>query len=97
MSAFSYYVPTNNPQAGSSEKQPFPIYESSNHLVVKYVPIISYLSTYILDLLLPDWVIKVKPDIDLVDVHPQLRHKGHPVDGMLRGCSFTLAAVITEA
>jgi hypothetical protein len=35
--------------------------------------------------------------INLVDVHPELRHKGHPVDGMLRGCWFTLAAVITEA
>jgi hypothetical protein len=90
------YLLTTHKQVGR-KKQPFPIYKSSNYLVVKYVPIISYLSTNILDLLLPDWVIKVKPDINLVDVHPQLRHKGHPVDGMLRGCWFTLAAVITEA
>lgn len=90
------YPLTTHKQEGS-KKQSFPIYNSSNYLVVKYVPIISYLSTHILDLLLPDWVIKVKPDINLVDVHPQLGHKGHRVDGMLRGCWFTLAAVITEA
>jgi hypothetical protein len=52
------YPLTTHKQEGS-KKQSFPIYNSSNYLVVKYVPIISYLSTHILDLLLPDWVIKV--------------------------------------
>jgi len=27
----------------------------------------------------------VKPDIDSVQVHPQLSHEGHPVDGALAG------------
>jgi hypothetical protein len=27
----------------------------------------------------------VKPDIDSIEIHPQLSHKGHPVDGVLLG------------
>jgi hypothetical protein len=32
----------------------------------------------------------MKPDINSVKVHPQLSHNGHPVDGLLVGCWFTL-------
>ncbi len=44
-------------------------------------PLFSYLSTCIEDLLLVEWVTKVKPDINSVEVHPQLSSNGHPVDG----------------
>jgi hypothetical protein len=27
------------------------------------------------------WLTKVKSDINSVNVHPQLDHKGHPMDG----------------
>jgi hypothetical protein len=30
-------------------------------------------------------VTKVKPNINSVEVHPQLRNNGHPVDGVLVG------------
>jgi hypothetical protein len=30
----------------------------------------------------------VKPDINSVDVHPQLSHNGHPVDGGLVGAGL---------
>ncbi len=54
-------------------------------LVVTYFP--TYLSIYIYDLLVTEWVIKVKPDINSVKVHPKLSHNGHPVDGTLVGCA----------
>jgi hypothetical protein len=38
--------------------------------------------TYIL---LTEWVTKVKPIINSVEVHPQLSNNGHPVDGVLVG------------
>jgi hypothetical protein len=34
----------------------------------------------------------VEPDINSVEVHPQLSHNGHPVDGWCAGgCWFTVA------
>jgi hypothetical protein len=36
-----------------------------------------------LDLLLIEWVTKMKPGSNSVDVHPQLSQNGHPVDGAL--------------
>jgi hypothetical protein len=32
----------------------------------------------------------VKPEINSVEVHPQLSNKGHPVDGAQGGCWFTV-------
>jgi len=47
-------------------------------------------------------VTKVKPNINSVDVHPQLSNNGHPVDGALVGaCSlwpllWTITSVATS-
>jgi hypothetical protein len=42
-----------------------------------------------LDLLLIEWITKMKPGSNSVDVHPQLSQNGHPVDGALVGaCSL---------
>ncbi len=38
-----------------------------------------------LDLLLIEWVTKMKLDSNLVEAHPQLNHNIHPVDGALVG------------
>jgi hypothetical protein len=39
------------------------------------------------------WVTKVKSYINSVEVHPQLSHNGHPVDGWCAGgCWFTLGS-----
>jgi hypothetical protein len=32
----------------------------------------------------------VKPDTNLVEIHPQLSHNGHPVDGALVGAGSLL-------
>jgi hypothetical protein len=58
----------------------------STYLVVTYFH--TYLpidETYFLQ----NWVSKVKPNIDSVEVHPQLSNTGHPVDGALVGCAGT--------
>ncbi len=34
---------------------------------------------------LHNWLPRVKPKINSVEVHPQLRNIGHPVDGLLVG------------
>jgi hypothetical protein len=54
----------------------------SIYLAFTYFP---YLSTYIWDLLITELVTKVKPTINPVEVHPQLSHNGHPVDGAAAG------------
>jgi hypothetical protein len=36
-----------------------------------------------LDLLLIEWITKMKPGSNSVDDHPQLSQNGHPVDGAL--------------
>jgi hypothetical protein len=54
------------------------------YLIVTYFP---NLSTYIYDLFLTELVTKVKPNINSVEVHPQLSTNGHPVDGALVGAS----------
>ncbi len=38
-----------------------------------------------LDLLLMEWVTKMKPGSNSVEDHPQLSQNGHPVDGALVG------------
>jgi hypothetical protein len=47
----------------------------------------AYFFTYlsIENLPLTEWTTKVKSDINSVEVHSQLSHKGHPVDGVLVG------------
>jgi hypothetical protein len=37
-----------------------------------------------------EWVTKVKPNINAIEVHSQLSHNGHPMDGMLMGDSCSL-------
>jgi hypothetical protein len=57
----------------------------STYLGVTYFP--TYLPIH-KDLILIEWVIKVKPDINSLEVHPQLSlisHNQHPVDGVLMG------------
>jgi hypothetical protein len=44
-----------------------------------------YLPVYMLDLLLIEWVTKMKPSSNSVEDHPQLSHNRHPVDGALVG------------
>jgi hypothetical protein len=57
------------------------MYKPSTYLlVVTYFPI--YLPIY--DTYFPtELVTKVKPNINSVEVHPQLSNNGHPVDGAL--------------
>jgi hypothetical protein len=56
-----------------------PYYLSSSHLF-SYLSSDVY-STYVFT----KWASKVKPDINSVEVHPQLSHNGHLVDGALVG------------
>ncbi len=58
------------------------MYKLSSYLVVSYF---FYLPVYMLDLLLIEWVTKMKPGSNSVEDHPQLRHNRHPVDGALVG------------
>jgi len=58
------------------------MYKPSPYLEVGYFP---YLSTYIWDLFPPELVTKVKPNINSVEVHPQLSNNRHPVNGALVG------------
>jgi hypothetical protein len=52
----------------------------SIYLVVTYFP--TYLPIYE-TYFLQNWLPKVKPNINSVKVHPQLRYNWHPVDGAL--------------
>jgi hypothetical protein len=36
----------------------------------------------------------VKPNINSVELHPQLSNNGHPVDGALVGAAFTVAPLM---
>jgi hypothetical protein len=44
-----------------------------------------YPPVYMLDLLLIEWVTKMKPSSNSGEDHPQLSHNRHPVDGALVG------------
>jgi hypothetical protein len=59
------------------------MYKPSIYLVIAYF--LTYLSTYIWDLFPTELVTKVKPNINSVEVHPQLSNNRHPVDGVLVG------------
>jgi hypothetical protein len=63
------------------------MYKPSTYLVVTYF--LTYL--YIWDLFLTELISKVKPNINSLQVNPQLSNKGHPVDGArcTDGCWFT--------
>jgi hypothetical protein len=52
------------------------MYKPSTYLVVTYFP--------------TELVTKVKPNINSVEVHPQLSNNGHPVDGALVGAAGSL-------
>jgi hypothetical protein len=43
-----------------------------------------------LDLLLIEWVTKMKPGSNSVEDHPQLSHNRHPVDGAMVGAAGSL-------
>jgi hypothetical protein len=58
--------------------------KSSTYLVVTYF--LTYLTIYE-TYFLTNLVIKVKPNINSVEVHPQLSSNGHPVDGAMVGAS----------
>jgi hypothetical protein len=55
------------------------MYKPSTSLPVTYFP------TYIWDLFFTELVTKVKSNINLVEVHPQLSNNGLPKDGLLVG------------
>jgi hypothetical protein len=58
------------------------MYKPSTYLSSSYL--FSYLSTYnIEDLFRTELVTKVKPNINSVEIHPQLSGNGHPVDVVL--------------
>jgi hypothetical protein len=61
------------------------MYKPSTYLVVTYFP--TYLPTY--ETSFPtELVTKVKPNINSVEIHPQLSNNGHPVDGALVGAGM---------
>ncbi len=53
------------------------MYKPSSYIIINYFP--TYLCMQNL------LVIKVKPNINSLEVHPQLSNNGHPMDGMLAG------------
>ncbi len=62
------------------------MYKKSTYLIVTYFP--TYLPTYLPmyeTYFLENRVTKVKPNINSVEVHPQLSNNRHPVDGVLVG------------
>jgi hypothetical protein len=59
------------------------MYKPYIYLLCSYL--FSYLSTYIWDLFLKKLFTKVKPNVNSVEVHPQLFNNGHPMDGALVG------------
>jgi hypothetical protein len=71
------------------------MYKPSPYLVITYFP--TYLPMYE-TYFLTELVTKMKPNINSVEVHPQLSNNRHPVDGVLVGAgsfmsfSFTLAS-----
>jgi hypothetical protein len=59
-----------------------PMYKPSPNLVITYFPTsLPMYETYFLT----ELVTKMKPNINSVEVHPQLSNNRHPVDGVLLG------------
>jgi hypothetical protein len=65
---------------------PFPMYKPCSYLVVTSFP--TYLPIYE-TYFLQNWFTKMKPNINSVEVHPQLSNNGHPVDGAPVGAGST--------
>ncbi len=61
------------------------MYHLSTYIVVRYF--LTYLSIA-LNLLLIEWVTKMRPGSNSVEDHPQLTHNRHPVDGALVGAGL---------
>jgi uncharacterized membrane protein len=55
------------------------MYKLSTYLVVPYC---FNLPVYMLDILLIEWVIKMKPGSNSVEEHPQLSHNRYVVDSV---------------
>jgi hypothetical protein len=53
-------------------------------------PLFCYLPVSMLNLLLIEWVTKMKPGSNSVEDHPQLSHNRHPVDGAMVGAAGSL-------
>ncbi len=72
------------------------MYKPSTYSVITYfstyLPIYIYTYIWTYDLLLTEWVIEVKPDINSVEVHSQLSHNKHVVHGVLMVAGSLLAA-----
>jgi len=65
------------------------MFKLSTDLLVPYF--VTYLSI-LLDLLLTEWVTRMRLGGNSVEDHPQLSHNRHPVDGARTGgCWFTVA------
>jgi hypothetical protein len=63
------------------------MYKPSTYLVFIYFP------TYIWDLFPTELVTKVKPNINAVQIHPQVSNNGHPVNGVLVGAGSLWASI----
>jgi len=50
-----------------------------------------------LDLLLTDWVTKMKPNGNSVEDHSQLSHNRHPVDGALVGAGSLWPCLLSQS
>ncbi len=62
------------------------MYKPSTYLVITYLP--TYPPMYQTYFFFTELVTKVKPNIDLVEVHPQLSNNKHLVDGALVGADL---------
>ncbi len=58
------------------------------HLSTYIVVVTFNLPVYRLNLLLIEWVTKMRPGSNSIEDHPQLTHNGHPVDGALVGAGL---------
>jgi hypothetical protein len=70
------------------------MYKASTSLVVTYFPsyLLTYLPTHVWDLFPTELITKMKPNINSVEVHPQLSNNHHPVDGVLVGAGLRFRA-----
>jgi hypothetical protein len=58
------------------------MYKPSTYLLITYLPTYLAISE---NYFLTELITKAKPNINSVEVHPQLRNNRHPVDGALVG------------
>ncbi len=79
VSAVGLFTPTN--QVGTKNSP----YLLCITIYIPSSPLFCYLPVYMLNLLLIEWVTKMKPGSNSVEDHPQLSHNRYPVDGALVG------------